>query len=227
MAVVQRAPTRTRATAPGTRRMSSQPEPNSRADWNTRYAAQRVDEKSPSRWIVQQYRALASASLVCDIAGGAGRHAAPLVAQGHRVVLLDFAETAVRDALRHSRVTYTVVADARALPLRDGGFDAVVVTNFLDRDLIPAFIALLKPGGRLLYETYTTEHVTLVAAGLARAPRSACFLLKPGELRALVSPLTIVDYREGEIVDEAGRRACASVHAIRPVLNPSAIVHRP
>ncbi len=152
---------------------------------------------------------------MCDIAGGAGRHAAPLVALGHRVVLLDFAEAAARDALRHSRATHAIVADAQALPLREGSFDAVVVTNFLDRDLIPAFIALLKPGGRLLYETYTTEHVTLVAAGLARAPRSARFLLQPGELRALVSRLTIVDYREGEIEDDAGLRVCASVHAFK------------
>lgn len=199
-----------------TRRVSVQPEPNSRADWNARYATKRADARAPSRWIVQQYGALPQASLVCDIAGGFGRHAAPLVARGHRVVLLDFAEQAVRDAVQHSRASLGVVADTRALPLREAAFDGIVVTNFLDRDVMPAILALLKPGGRLLYETYTTEHVTLVAAGLARAPRSARFLLEPDELRSLVSPFTIVDYREEEVDDEAGRRFCASVHAVRP-----------
>jgi SAM-dependent methyltransferase len=195
--------------------VSVQPEPNSRADWNARYATSRTEEKGPSRWIVQQSRALPKGALVCDVAGGTGRHAAPLVALGHRVVLLDFAEQAVRDALEQSRATLGVVADAKALPLRDSTFDVVVVTNFLDRDLIPAFVALLKPGGHLLYETYTTEHATLVAAGLARAPRSSRYLLKPGELRALVSQLSVVDYREEQVEDEAGRRHCASLHAIR------------
>lgn len=195
--------------------MSSQPDWISRADWNTRYAAKRGDDKGPSRWIVEQFLTLPRASLVCDIAGGMGRHAAPLAASGHQVVLLDFSEAAVRHAARRSRAILGVVADASALPLRKTTFDAVVVTNFLDRDLVPAFIALLKRGGRLLYETYTTEHVMLVAAGLARGPSSTAYLLRPGELRTLVSPLTIVQYREGEVEDEAGRRVCASVHAIR------------
>jgi len=145
-----------------------------------------------------------------------GRHAAALAELGHRVVLLDFAEPAVRQAVRKSRSIMGVVAEMGALPLREEAFDAVVVTNFLDRALIPAFIGLLKRGGRLLYETYTTEHVMLVAAGLARGPHSVSYLLQPGELRTLISALTIVEYREGEIVDEAGRRVCASVHAVRP-----------
>jgi hypothetical protein len=93
----------------------------------------------------------------------------------------------------------------------------VVVVNFLDRDLIPALIALLKPGGHLLYETYTTAHAALVAAGLARAPRSARYLLHAGELPVLLAPLAIVDSREGEVHDAAGRRACASVHAVKAV----------
>lgn len=144
-----------------------------------------------------------------------GRHAAALAELGHRVVLLDFAEPAVRRALRKSRSIMGVVGDLGALPLREATFDAVVITNFLDRDLMPVFIGLLKAGARLLYETYTTGHVMLVAAGLARGPRSVSYLLKPGELRELVSQLTIVEYREAEVEDEAGRRVCASVHAVR------------
>ncbi len=175
-----------------------------------------AEEKKPSSWVIEQCRTLSPGSLLCDVAGGAGRHAVALAAQGHRVVLMDFAEAAVRAAMRRAPATRGVVADAGALPFRAGAFDGVVVTNFLDRDLIPAFIALLRPGGHLVYETYTTEHVALVAAGLSRAPRSARFLLRPGELRVLVAPLTIVAYREGDIEDEAGRRACASVHAVVP-----------
>ena len=215
MAPVQRAPTQTRATAPGTRRVTSHPEPNSRQDWSSRYAAKPDDPRGPSRWIIEQGRALPRGALVCDVPGGMGRHAAALTELGHHVVLVDFAEPAVRRAVKKSRSIMGVVADMKALPLREETFDAVVVTNFLDRDLMPAFVNLLKRGGRLFYETYTTEHVMLVAAGLARGPHSASYLLKPGELRALVSQLTVVAYREEEVEDEAGRRVCASVHARR------------
>ncbi len=181
-----------------------------------RYARGRRHEPSPSRWIIDQSTLFSPRSLVCDVAGGTGRHAVALAAKGHRVVLVDFVEAALREGTRRSSAVHGVVADVRSMPLKDGRFDGVVVTNFLDRDLIPALVALLKPAGHLLYETYTTEHAALVAAGLASAPRSARYLLRPGELRALVAPLTILDYREGDISDEAGRRACASVHAVRP-----------
>ena len=190
-------------------------DPNSRGDWTARYARDRRENSRPSRWIIDQSRRFTPRSLICDVAGGTGRHAAALAASGHRVVLVDFVVDAVMVATRRSPNVHGVVADVRSLPLKDGMFDGVVVTNFLDRDLIPALLALLKPAGHLLYETYTTEHAALVAAGLANAPRSARFLLKPGELRTLVAALTIIDYREGDIEDEAGRRACASVHAIK------------
>lgn len=194
--------------------MSGPPEANSRADWTARYARKGGEETKPSRWVLERCRLLAPGSWICDVAGGTGRHAAPLAERGHHVVLVDFVERAVRTAAGRSSHIHGVVADVHALPIRDGSFDGVVVTNFLDRDLIPTLLALLRPDGHLLYETYTTEHAALVAAGLARAPRSARYLLRAGELRTLIAPLQILDYREGDIEDEAGRRACASVHAL-------------
>jgi SAM-dependent methyltransferase len=188
---------------------------SSRAEWVARYGAADRAYRQPSRWILERSATLAPDSLICDVAGGSGRHAVPLAGRGHRLVLLDFVEDALRIALRRAASIWGIVADARYLPLREASFDAVVVTNFLDRDLFPSLVALLKPGGRLLYETYTTEHAALIAAGLARAPRSASYLLHPGELRRLVQPLSITAYREGDIEDAAGRRACASVEAVR------------
>jgi hypothetical protein len=72
---------------------------------------------------------------------------------------------------------------------------------------------LLAPGGYLLYETYTTAHLDLVQRGLARGPQSPQYLLQSGELRALARPLTVVEYWEGEVEDEAGRRCCARLVA--------------
>ncbi|MGQ0537355.1 MAG: class I SAM-dependent methyltransferase [Gemmatimonadaceae bacterium] len=190
------------------------PDSGSRGAWIARYAGHiHHTEGAPSRWVMQQCESLAPQATVCDIAGGRGRHAVPLAARAARVILVDFVEEAVRHATSRSGRISGVVADVAALPLRRRSCDLVVVVNFLDRDLFPTLIGLLKPGGHLVYETYTTEHVALVAAGLVRSPRSARFLLRPGELRSLVAPLVIVAYREGDMEDAAGRRACASVVA--------------
>jgi SAM-dependent methyltransferase len=191
------------------------PEPTSRADWITRYAAKRAHDAPPSRWIVERGHLLQPGSLVGDVAGGRGRHAVPFAENGHRVVLLDFVEEAVRSAIRRAPGIEGVVTDVQALAVRNHSFDAVIVVNFLDRELFPTLVALLKPGGHLLYETYTTEHAALVSAGVAHGPRTERFLLRQHELRTLVSPLTILAYREGEVNDEAGQRMCASIHAIK------------
>lgn len=155
---------------------------------------------------------------IVDLAAGTGRHARPIAESGHVVVAVDFVEVAVRAAVAgHPRI-HGVVADAGALPFRAGTLDAIVVVNFLDRALFPQLVTLLRPGGYLLYETYTDVHLTLVQRGRARAPRDPRYTLRPGELRALVAPLAVIDYREGLVHDEAGERHCASVIARRDAL---------
>lgn len=74
-------------------------------------------------------------------------------------------------------------------------FDAVVVTNYLHRPLLPAIAAALRPGGLLLYETF--------ANGNQRhgRPASPAFLLREGELLrfALDQGLQVVAFEQGEV----------------------------
>jgi SAM-dependent methyltransferase len=90
--------------------------------------------------------------------------------------------------------------DIRALDLESGepwapgtGYDAIVVTNYLFRPLLPAIAAALAPGGVLIYETF--------AAGNERVgrPRNPDFLLRPGELVEVFAALTIVAFEQGEV----------------------------
>jgi SAM-dependent methyltransferase len=160
---------------------------------------------------------LPAGALVVELAAGTGRHALAIAASGRPVVAVDFVEAAVRLAVRSGETAHTavhgVVADVEALPFAPGTLDAVVCVNFLDRALVPRFAALLRPGGVMIYETYTVEHLALVAAGRARAPRNPDYTLRPGELRSLVAPLSVLAYREGLVRDEAGERHVASIAA--------------
>jgi hypothetical protein len=58
--------------------------------------------------------------------------------------------------------------------------------------LFPALARALRPGGVLVYETFTVDQA---ARGKPSNPR---FLLQHGELPALVAPLHVLFEREGE-----------------------------
>jgi tellurite methyltransferase len=187
-----------------------------RSKWEELYATGARPDKPPSAWIVAAVAALPNEGPIADVAGGTGRHAIPVARGGRRVILVDFVAQAVASARIAEPSLAGVVADAAKLPLRQGSFGVVMVANFLDRTIFPDLQALLVPGGFLVYETYTTAHQDLVQRGLARGPQTSEFLLRPGELPALAQPLTVIDYWEGEVDDDAGRRCCARLIAERP-----------
>jgi len=187
-----------------------------RAGWDARYAERDSElSRAPSAWIVERSLTLPERSLVLDVAGGSGRHALAIAQSGQTVVVADFVERAVAAAAsRHARIL-GVVADTAALPLRAGAFDAIVVVSFLDRSVFKVFVDLLRPGGTLLYETFTRAHLDVVARGGARGPRNPAYLLEPGELPMLVAPLRVGEHEEGLVVDDSGERHVARVMAMK------------
>ncbi|MBV6522181.1 MAG: Ubiquinone/menaquinone biosynthesis C-methyltransferase UbiE [Gemmatimonadaceae bacterium] len=186
-----------------------------RERWADRYAQAGAEDKAGSTWLLEAAMSLPPDATIVDLAGGLGRHARPLAAQGRRVVVVDFVESALRVARDRAPRVEVVTADIWQLPFGRDSLDAILVANFLERDFFPTLKGLLRPGGFLLYETYTVAHAALVTAGEARAPRSPRYMLEEGELLRLVSPLEVLASREGTVDDAAGRRACASVLARR------------
>ena len=189
-----------------------------RSKWEELYATGARPDKPPSPWIIETVNALPNEGTVADVAGGTGRHAVPLSRDGRRVVVVDFVLQAVATAVSRAPSVDGVVAEASLLPLRPASFGAVVVANFLERTIFPDLVALIQPGGYLVYETYTLAHFDLVQRGLARGPQTAEYLLRLGELPQLASPLRVVQYWEGEVDDDAGRRCCARLLGQRPEL---------
>jgi SAM-dependent methyltransferase len=145
---------------------------------------------SPSPWIARWAHLIAPGGSVLDVAAGSGRHATWLAARGHVVTAVD------RDAAAMAPlngVAEIVVADieAGAWPFADRRFDAIVVTNYLWRPLMPALRASLGEGGVLLYETFAAGNETI---GRPSRPE---FLLVAGELLAVATGLRIVAYEDG------------------------------
>jgi SAM-dependent methyltransferase len=71
-------------------------------------------------------------------------------------------------------------------------YDVIVAVSYLHRPLFPHLHDALRPGGVLVYETFTR------AQAARGRPTNPAFLLEPGELRELVSPLDVLVEREGD-----------------------------
>lgn len=152
----------------------------------------------PTRWLLEHEQWLPRAGDALDVACGRGRNALWLASRGLRTVALDRDAAAVQflreEAERRGLPVHASIVDleADASPLSPGRYDVVLVVHYLHRSLFPALKAALRPGGVLVYETFTRGQ-----ADRGR-PTNPAFLLEPGELRELVQPLEIVVEREGD-----------------------------
>jgi SAM-dependent methyltransferase len=128
---------------------------------------------------------------VLDLACGRGRHLRWFAGRGARVTGVDRNAEALA-AL--AEVGECVLADIEQgpWPLPGRRFDAVVVTNYLWRALLPTIVASVAPGGVLIYETFAQGHETV------GRPSRPDFLLRPGELLETVrAELRVIGYEDG------------------------------
>jgi SAM-dependent methyltransferase len=149
-----------------------------------------------------------------DVACGDGRHGLAIARTGRRVEAIDrdLARCARLRALARSEALPLEVAcgDLTSLPLAVGRYAIVVNTLYLDRALVPALARALRPGGLLLFETFTLAQL---ATGHPRNPE---FVLASGELRRLAAGLRVVAYREGPVERDGVTLHLASLAAQAP-----------
>ncbi|MDZ7858540.1 class I SAM-dependent methyltransferase [Sphaerotilus sp.] len=174
---------------------------------------------NPSDWIRRHAGLIPNpdhGARVLDLACGSGRHVRWLTARGARVVAVDRDATAL--ATLHGIAAEVVLADIEhgPWPLPDRQFDAVVVTNYLWRPLMPTIIASVAPGGVLLYETFAHGNASV------GKPSRPDFLLQPGELLDMVRPaLRVIAYEDGFL--DAPPRFVQRIAAVRqPLADTSA-----
>jgi SAM-dependent methyltransferase len=127
---------------------------------------------------------------VLDLAAGGGRHARYLLERGFAVTAVDRDTRAL--AGFGGETIECDLEDGRLWPL-GGGWDAIVVTNYLHRPLLASIAASLAADGVVIYETF--------AVGNERfgKPGNPHFLLRPGELLAAFAALHAVAFEQGEV----------------------------
>src|SRR4249919_2427643 len=100
--------------------------------------ASQLHPDTPSPWVVRFAPVVAGAGRVLDVACGRGRHSLFFAARGCRVTAIDRDAGALSALAGNARIT-PMEADLEAAPWPLAGrqFDAVVVTNYLHRALLP------------------------------------------------------------------------------------------
>lgn len=150
----------------------------------------------PSPWVVRHAQSIPARGKVLDLACGSGRHARFLAGLGYPVLAVDRDARALAGVSTIKGImTRQLDLEGEEWPLAGQVFDGIVVTNYLWRPRLPDVLALLAPGGVLIYETF------MVGNAAYGKPSNPDFLLQAGELRQLAAAagLREVDYAEGYV----------------------------
>jgi SAM-dependent methyltransferase len=170
--------------------------------WDTKY------RESPHSWTEpddflkranEEFLSDVSPGCALDLAGGAGRNSSFLVERGWRVRLLDISDVGLELAkgkmttpphfpgkLETERIDLNTVTN-----LGRTQFDLIMVFYFLRRELFPAIAAALKPGGWLIYRTYTIDRMKVPGG-----PDDPRYLLQANELLRAFPDLRVMHYHE-------------------------------
>ena len=170
--------------------------------------------ESVSPWVARWAGLVPTGASVLDVACGPGRHSRFFAQRGCKVTAVDRDAQAL-GTLRGIAETIEADIENGPWPVAGRTFDAVVVTNYLWRPLLPAIVGCVAPGGTLIYETF--------AAGNEQfgKPSRPDFLLQPGELLRAAAALELVAYEHGRLENPARIvqriAACGKTRGIAPL----------
>lgn len=194
--------------------------------WNQRYTESPSSWMDPDTFLIDAYNEFFTGiapGTALDAAGGAGRNSVWLAERGWRVKLIDISDV----ALRMAREKFEVVKKSssslpKTAPARKGSlkteivdlnsithlgteeYDLLVVFYFLRRELFPAMARALRPGGTLIYRTYTIDRLKVPGG-----PSDPKYLLQPNELLHAFPGLRVLRYHE-MVVGKAAAELVAS-----------------
>lgn len=183
--------------------------------WNNTYSAV-LDYPGPNSSL-DQYRALLpKQGLALDLACGLGADALYLAGQGYEVVAWDASKVAI-ERLRREANARAIEINAACLEITPEAFaperfDLIYVHRYLDRDIIPALIEGLKPGGILFYQTFTQAHNNSDAP--SSGPKNSAYRLTSNELLSHCKALTIRLFLDGFSTDPATHRLASKATSL-------------
>jgi len=207
--------------------------PSSEAEWDAKHSLAAKEAAEAPTGILTELWPLLPTGAALDLACGSGRNAIFLAEHGRPVTAVDWSAAGlaileeraqnlkipvrrIRGMEKVSQATRLgidlVQADLERAELEVNGYFVILCVQYLQRSLFPQICRALRPGGMLLFETYTKAQLDF-----SSGPRDPAHLLDRGELRRAFPELQTVFYRELRaeqgIASLAARKPQGSSHA--------------
>ena len=157
---------------------------------------QEINDDPPLPFLVEQITPVQKGRAL-DLAMGDGRNAIYLAQQGYEVDGIDLSEKAVRQAIASARSLGLsingIIADLDQFPLSPNRYDLICCFYYLARPLFPGMKSALRPGGKIIYQSVTTDECLFNPD----FPKEWC--LEPNELLHAFRELRILFYEESNL----------------------------
>ena len=181
--------------------------PDQQKKWNERYRQSEAEAGPGGAALILTQNAylLPDSGVALDLACGLGANALFMAQRGLQVVAWDVSQVAIEKlqhaAVRHQLPLQAQVRDVTEEPPEANRFDVIVITHFLERQLVAGLVDALKAGGLIFYQTFTKEKVS------DKGPGNPDYRLGRNELLNLFTqssfpPLRILLYREEGLVGD-------------------------
>jgi SAM-dependent methyltransferase len=163
-----------------------------RVRWDTIYRDQQhLPYPSPDPLLLESVPPVVGEQRALDVACGLGQNGLWLAGQGYTVDLMDVSRVALARAraemaIRNLRSVNLLQTDLDDLELDDEIYDLICVFRYLKRDFFGQIRGAMRPGGRVIYETFNLRYLEVVPGF------NAAFLLEPGELATVFSHWQII-----------------------------------
>lgn len=168
--------------------------------WDRRYSAEHfIYGVEPVVFLKDQTGRLGKGKALC-LAAGEGRNAVYLAQQGFEVVAVDISQSGLEKCTELARgrgvAVQTVVADLREYDMGQSEYDLITDFYYYDPTLIPKVMAALKPGGKFIFQNFSTDQPATNRFG----PRDPEYLVKGNKLLGYFEGYRI-RYYEDTVVD--------------------------
>lgn len=203
--------------------------PSSQSEWDAKHSLAANDAAEAPTGILTELWPLLPAGAALDLACGRGRNALYLAEHGRHVTAVDWSGAAldileerakalkipvrrlqrIDEGKQMTRAGIDLLqADLETVTLPLNRYSLILCVRYLQRSLFPQICRALRPGGMVLFETYTKAQL-----GFSGGLRDPAHLLNTGELREAFPELEVVFYRELR-----AEQAIASLAARKPRL---------
>lgn len=186
--------------------------PSSQPEWDAKHGLAANEAAETPAGILTELWPLLPAGAALDLACGRGRNALFLAEHGRHVTAVDWSGAAlgileerakalkvpvrriqrIDEAKQPTRAGIDLLqTDLEVIALPANRYSVILCVRYLQRSLFPQICGALRPGGMLLFETYTKAQLDF-----SGGPRDPAHLLNTGELRRAFPDLEVVFYRE-------------------------------